>query len=172
VGIALRRSTDAPYMRRWKYRLRRQKLSTKNDDTLRVGQQQLQIFVVSRAQRKLSQGARRQLLGKYSSVRGTTKLWLTATSKDWGSQSSRFLNSWRSSPSFVSMDLNSILASALARGSALHAVAARREGWEKVITASYLRISSGTNLQASSQFEGSDARPAFTRSYRWGTSFS
>ena len=61
----------------------------------------------------------------------------------------------------------------LHRESELHAVAARREGCEdQVITASYLRISSGINRQASSQFEGSVARPAFTRSYRCGTSFS
>jgi hypothetical protein len=55
-------------MRRWKYLLRCQRLSTKNADTKaadtqRVAQQQLQIFVVSRAQRKLSE-ARRQLPGK------------------------------------------------------------------------------------------------------------
>jgi hypothetical protein len=51
VGIAHRRSADAPYMRQWKYLLRCQKLSTKNDLTHRVAQQQLQIFAVSRVQR-------------------------------------------------------------------------------------------------------------------------
>ena len=48
MGIALRRRADAPYMRRWQYLLPCQKLSTK-DDTPHVGQQHLQIFVVSGA---------------------------------------------------------------------------------------------------------------------------
>jgi len=54
VGIALRRRADAPYMRRWQYLLPCQQLSTKNDDTLDVGQRHIQIFVVSRAVRKLT----------------------------------------------------------------------------------------------------------------------
>jgi hypothetical protein len=102
VGIALRRSADAPYMRRWKYLLRRQKLSTKNDETQRVAQKQLRIFSYH-GLRESCRRARRYPLGKPCFRERNDETADDCNEEGPGSPSPRFLNSSRSSARFVSI---------------------------------------------------------------------